>query len=708
VVLLFLLLWPALAGRIPVYWDLGSFHLPIRSAYAGCLRSGDSFDWLPAMHNGVFITGEGEHGPYHPLHLLLYRCLPLAAAFALEVFLAFAFLFAGMVLFLRRHAGTAGAFLGAIVCTFSANNFSHSFHVNYIAVIAHLPWLLWLQEGLFRDVGRPRWRRAGAIALLTGSQLLLGHPQVLSYSLLAESLYVLFMLPSAQCVGTAVAAWTAAKALGAAVGGAQVLATLTFLANSNRSSFDPFLGSLPPALLLQLLVPAILVDHAPGWMLEGAYAGAVPLLLALWYGTGLVRRRPTAGPVVPERVGERRLGWYALTLGAVATWLALGKYGGLYYLQTLLPVVGQFRAPARYLNLLDFALALLAGLALGRLTTHRGRPDTGRQRLLAPWLLTAAAVAAAVAFRIAYPGADGPGLEKRFLSGAACFVAAALLLTAAVRGRSLAVCGLVLFAAWDLYHFSLCHPHWGLSTWKDTLTPAEYLGGASLPPGPAGRCFDISWNGTHNLLRGVRIVNGYLGGIEPRKRLDYEQVEALRLSAATWYHERDYLPAPPPLGLEPVGQGWYRVPQPLPRVRLVSRTVLSSNPKADLARLHLESEALVERPLDLEAGPAGSAVLVEEQPGRMQIEVEAPGKQLLVVAESHDPGWQATIDGQSIETQRVNADFLGCIVGPGRHTVVLCFAPRCLVWGRAVSLAGLAAALLMAAWGLRRRPLPAI
>jgi hypothetical protein len=701
--LLALLALPALRGRMPVYWDLGAFHLPIRDAYARCLRSGDCIDWLAGMHNGVFITGEGEHGPYHPLHLLLYRFLPLQTAFALELFLSFAFLFTGMFLWLRRPVGTAGALLAALVGTFSANNVSHSFHVNYIAVISHLPWLLWLQEGIILGAGPVRRRAAAGTAFLTGSQLLLGHPQVLSYSLLAEVVYAAFLLPECLHQWRALGAWTAAKMLGGVIGSVQVLATLTFLANSNRSSFDPFGGSLPPAHLLQLLVPSILVDHAPGWMLEACYAGAVPLLLAAWCATGLCGRRS------PELRGDelseqRRLEWFAMVLGLLATWLALGKYGGLYQLQTLLPVVGQFRAPARYLNLLDFAVALLAGLGLKKLAARRSAPVSSWQ-LVAPWLLAIAAVIAAVAFRLAYPSDEGTGLNKRFLTAPVCFVAAAALLTLAARGWALAACALALFAGWDLYHFCLCHPRWGLSVWKETESLPDYLRRAEAPPSPGGRVLNYSWDGMRTLLHGEQLVNGYRGGIEPRKRLNYDQVDALRLSGAAWYREMDYLPPQRIAGLNWAGGGWHRVPQPLPRVRLVSRATLSTDPAADLPRIAIESEVLSEVPLGLEPGPAGKAVLVSDRPGRLAVEVDAPTRQLLVVAESHDPGWRAMIDGQPADIQRINGDFLGCIIDPGQHTVELAFTPGCLVLGRWISLSGLVSALVLVSWGLlpRRR-----
>jgi hypothetical protein len=707
--LLGLLARPVVTGRIPVYWDLGGFHLPLRDAYAKCLRAGEPFDWLPAMHNGVFITGEGELGGYHPLHLALYRFLPLPTAFALEAYLHYPFLVLGMFLFLRRHAGPAGALFAGLAYAFCANNVAHGFHVNYVAVLSHLPWLLWLQESVVLGSGAARWRAAGAVALLTGSQVLLGHPQVLSYSLLAQTLYALFLAAGAARPWSGLAAWAGAELLGAAVGGVQLLATVSFLAGSNRGTFDPLFGSLPPAHFVQLLVPSVLVGHAPGWSDETMYAGAVPLLLAAWALTCLWRRRSSA-EAVPQGAAPRRVAAFAVVLMVLAAWLATGKHGRLYLLQTHLPLVGQLRAPARYVNLVDFAIAVLGGLAFGRLVAgaRTGRPRAGLGLLL-PWAVAAAAVTAALLFRAAFP-AGGSGFDKRFLSAAACFAGAALLLTLAARGTKLATAALVVLAAWDLFHFSLCHPQWGLSLWKETPTLSEYLAAAPMPPaGGEGRLLHHAWEGTRTLLLGTRLVNGYRGGIEPRKRLDYTHADALRLSGAAWYCELNWGGPQPIEGLQAVGGGWYRVPDPLPRVRLVSRARPSDDPAADLAGIDLVTEALTARPVDLDGGTAGSATLADERPGRLRVETRSPGRQLLVVSESFDPGWRVAVDGGQSEPERVNGDFLGCVVGPGRHAVEFTFAPPCLFGGRLLSASAAALALLLCAAGmLRRRPAAAV
>src|SRR5436190_1261741 len=86
-VLLFAMAVPFFAGLVYTHDDLGEFHLPTRDFYARQLQAGEAFDWMPSLYSGFYLTGEGQVGSYHPLHWLLYRSLPLGAAFDLELLL---------------------------------------------------------------------------------------------------------------------------------------------------------------------------------------------------------------------------------------------------------------------------------------------------------------------------------------------------------------------------------------------------------------------------------------------------------------------------------------------------------------------------------------------------------------------------------------------------------------------------------------------
>ncbi len=104
----------------------------------------------------------------------------------------------------------------------------------------------------------------------------------------------------------------------------------------------------------------------------------------------------------------------------------------------------------------------------------------------------------------------------------------------------------------------------------------------------------------------------------------------------------------------------------------------SLEPAADIASISPDTTALSEVPLALPASRPGRAALTAERPGRLEVEVECPATQLLVVAESYHPGWRATLDGRPCEVYRLNGDFLGCLVEPGKHWIVLDFQPDSL------------------------------
>ena len=139
--------------------------------------------------------------------------------------------------------------LGSLLFTFCGFNLLHFVHPNAVAVIAHIPWLLWASTSSSPMRGGARWSGPqAAIALLTGSQLLLGYPQYLWFSLLAEAGYAIFVAlqPPLQpprrlrrqrrracdCVGCETRTWprvVLAKGSGVLLGGVQLWPTLDAL-----------------------------------------------------------------------------------------------------------------------------------------------------------------------------------------------------------------------------------------------------------------------------------------------------------------------------------------------------------------------------------------------------------------------------------------------------------------------------------------------
>jgi hypothetical protein len=548
----------------------------------------------------------------------------------------------------------------------------------------------------------PRRRLAlSVLAVLTGSQLLLGSPQALSYSLFAEALFAVFLAWHRRPRWTFWPAWLAANLLGLLIGAVQLLATQTLLANSTRGGFDPLIGSLMPSQLLQLLAPDLLSRHLPQYYSsEPLYFGAVPLILGLWWLA--VWRRTPVSVGEGERSAEiaaKRLALFALVLGVLAGWLALGKYGYLYYLQMRLPLVGQFRLPGRYFTLVAFAVSILAAVAFDRLLAgiQAGWKASWRQLCL-PWAGVAAALVLAITFRLVYPKENGSSIHRNYFAGPLFLSGAALALTLAARGRRIGLFALVALTVMDLEVFSLNAPFWPReSIWGGLPTLAEFQARAEPPPLPReGRWLDGAFEMPQPVLFNQPVLEGYHGGLEPRKCLDYHTLAALRVSHTAWHHlSRWDRPVSFP-DLRRVTDLWYEVPDPLPRIRLVGRTQVSDDPAADLQRLDMDTAALVTHPVDVESGEPGAATLLHEQPGELWVHTTTPGRRLLVIADSYDPNWRLSIDGVPATVERVNGDFLGCVVEGGEHDVRFTFRPACIRYGRLLSLAGGGIALLIA------------
>jgi hypothetical protein len=162
----------------------------------------------------------------------------------------------------------------------------HFVHPNAVAVIAHIPWLLWAIDVVLVDSRRQRVALATAlIALLTGSQLLLGYPQYVWFSLLAETSYAFFLettqkyaarsgcdsrMVCNECVGCAARTWprvVIAKGIGLLIGGIQLLPSLDAWLHSARMSADTSFalwGSLHPLNLLQLVAPYLFTGRVIG------------------------------------------------------------------------------------------------------------------------------------------------------------------------------------------------------------------------------------------------------------------------------------------------------------------------------------------------------------------------------------------------------------------------------------------------------------
>ena len=334
---------------------------------------------------------------FHPLHLLLYGTLPLGLAFNLEFLASYVFAFAGMYLFLRRLALPAEALAGAMLFAFGGFQLLHFHHMNAIAVIAHLPWLLAAVDTLMTS-DTPSRRAAGyaAIGITIASAVLLGFPQGLWWNLLAAAAFAIYRASERARYGRLLPC-ALAGVTGLALGGIQLLPTLDMAAHSTRAGIArefALMYSLHPYNLVQLWSPYAFAGRVysridtPLVHEFGVYAGTLALLAPIWLWT----RR--------DAVGAR--GRFVLAGTAFALLmlvLALGRYGWIDVLLTHLPGLGSLRAPARYVVLAQFALAIVSALALDDLARRPSpRPGLTRRAIVLICIPAVLSIATTLAF----------------------------------------------------------------------------------------------------------------------------------------------------------------------------------------------------------------------------------------------------------------------------------------------------------------------
>jgi hypothetical protein len=716
--------WPMFVGQVYTADDLGWFHLPMRSFYSQQLARSEPFDWCPDLYCGFYLTGEGQVGSYHPLHWLLYRLLPLPLAFDLECWLSYPFMLVGMYLFLRRwKLRPAAAGFGSLVFTFGSFNLLHFIHMNAVAIVAHLPWTLWAIDILLRPaddadsgyepIKSHRRLAFGAIVLLTASQILLGYPQYVFFSLAVESGYVLVV----ACLGQAYArnavrglgVWFAAVIVGALAGAVQLLPTIDSLWHSVRQSSAgadfATQGSMHVLNLTQLLAPYLFAQRVVGGITHefGLYMGAVPLALAAW-------------PLINSKNARR---FYALKVAALACaclavlWM-LGSYGPLGWLESRLPIIDKFRLPCRAIVFFQLAVAVLAAIGFADIV------DAGRRQFAENYRLLWALPIASATFTLLAVSIWNPYLGSAWLIaiGPILMAAAVFLVIRAAQGAKWAIAAIIVCTAIDLGAYGLSDSFFG-----HNQTLADYVATIDTPPGPPSQrvALDIVSGteaapgqktvrtGDEILLAGWKRVDGY-AGLDPAKRLDYREPAALRAAGVKWIaadaatHLINAVSPVEDFDSKKASNQWLRLRGSQPRAWLVPRAMASANPAADIKHISHADQALLD-PAEFDAfstitshslpiAPQPSDFkkrfsITTDSPGNLAFRTTCPTQQLLVIGESYHSGWQARVDGKSAHVFRADGDFMSVLAPPGEHEIRLFFQPTSLQIGRLASGFGL-------------------
>ena len=750
--------WDAVTFRGALfYFDVTELNFAYRDFLAREIRLGRFSRWFPGVYCGLPLFSESQAGYLHPLKYLLYPWLATWKAFNLDTVGSIWLTGLGTYGWLRRRVGPTGALTGAATFALGGYQWAHLIHTSMVNALISVPLVIWATEWTWRR-GRTYGVVLGAAAL--AAQVFAGHLQDTLLTVALLGLYTAYRAATetnwqARLMVLGVAGGVVV--LGVGLSAVQWVPSKELLDRSPRAKGldwgDLTYGSWSPELL-----PALVVREAYGtrgrdtdWM-DGfypyhemdAYLGLTALALAV-IGAGASRDRWVA---------------FWIILAVAGGLLMLGRFTFLFDFAHRIPVARSSRIPVRFHVWVSLAVAALAAVGVDRV--ERGFPIRLRGAALSVGFLVLASIAI-LSFLYAPALTDttrwtSPSHLARFhwlfrevtlavLRDLALGLTTALALATAVRTRSprlrSAACGLIPF----IILIDLFSAHWvdaptiSPRYWTDPPRVVKRLKAdpalvrvfgvavkSAAEPGYASRPIDfmvvrdtLDWSLPP--VWGLKTSRGETPIISRRLleftdhaklgdgRLDIQSVTHLIMgvsrraspSAIAALH----LSEPEAVGSALV----YKSPGAFPRARLAGRPYyVSGESKAveALERLgpEIRDRLVVEdpdRPLPEDARASGQARISRDDPEHVTVETDSEGPSYLVLSDTHDPGWSATVDGIPAPIRPAWVAFRAVFLESGRHRVDFVYSPAGFATGLAVSLSSLIASSLCLVW-TRRLP----
>ncbi len=744
--------------------DLFSYQEPLRKLLHDWLRDGRWSTWNPGELGGLPLHATMQLGLAYPPNLLATFLSPWHAS---EILMALHLLWLGVgAVYLAgvwagsRASWPAGLAVAALLVG-GGPTWGHVFagHVSLVEAWAWTPWIWGLA---LHAVRQRRLQPAVWSGAALGLQVLAGHPQATFLGLCGLAFVLLALVldpgdvPGAGDKGNppsrlkhwpasvvALLALGVLGAVGLALSAVQWWPTWRFAGHSNRSLETPLQIALaygtPARTLLTAVAPA-------GWGGTGprlggfayhesvAFVGAAGLALA---ALGAVR-------------GGLRSA--ILTAGAVACLLLSVGQDGLLLptLVDLIPGLGSFRVPGRWLLPAVALLALLAAEALTVAPKDAGRSKTktllGFAVLggLALGLLGLGATlrpdggwwaAGLDAKRSAGAGLDGFAADARLGLVTAVGALAAALLAWGKPGWHKAISwGLVGVLGFEVVRFAAMHVQpdhqqaearvrWSVqerqalaqAVGRDhRLATAAALRQANWPAtaGLAGAgayepVVPLLSNAYGNRLSGRAATEyGVMFQVRrPSPWLDRLAVSHLLLDADDGQARLAFAEWPEVQKFDS-GRVLRRNPAPMPRFLVAGQVrVVPDNSAAveQLADLPADT-VLLDRVLPHTPGATGTVEVVEETPDRLVLKATTTLAAVVVVRDAMESGWTVQVDGRAATAARADGLFRAVAVPAGTHQITWVFrAPGLRAGGAASGLTLLA--LLAWAWLRRRRPI---
>lgn len=683
---------PLLIGTLPDFMDTVTQFYPMRLAAARQIADGTLPLWLPNIFSGVPLAANPQIAVWYPPQVLFYLW-PGPVSWGLLCVLHYVWGGFGAYWYVRRMTGSIGAALfAAVTFQFSAMLVSRIALLPHVYTTVWVPWMLLAVERAIAEGGfRPRWGALG-VAACFAMQLLAGAPQVSYFTALMLPVYWIARAVSdsprkkwGRSIAGAAVQGLAAALLAAAIAAIQLLPTLEFLRQAERSTI-PLERLRETALNGPFILRAFFgFTGNPVEDTDTINAIGPGAMLLVLVALARARRRRHAVPL--------------MLVAAAAFLLSLGALVPLW--AKLLPLYDGFHAPRRALIFWTIAGSLTAGFGAAHLDTIWRRRRLPRH-FFAALLILLTAGTWWMLFR----------LEREFTTTDRF----------QPHGEVLAALGTDRYITLDPtfnYSYGSRHPEYGrslmpdLACWHDVhdangydpLVPARYGLARRLASErsgvfyPSHGVFLTDPNSPLLRLLNVQYLIGRFDLFDPGRVIPGTAIDHARLhDAVDLVHEDDYWPL-------------YRYREARPLAWAVQEAVAVDNAESALRTALGVNDphriAFIEEPLFLRAAgpvPAAEATYADARTVAVTLAEPATEETFVCVAVSWMPGWRARAgDGQRLLAMPANGVIAGVLVPPGVQEFTLRYAPSSFLRGGLLSLGGL---LLAAGWALRLRRLP--
>lgn len=754
-----------LQQQVPFFRDLGPYFYPLRFTLYESFRSGELPLWNRHMAMGFPLLAAFQSGVFYPPHLLLL--IPSFFA-AIRVIFILHFLIAGIGAYYLCRNWKFPPYLsivGALLFALGGTVVSLSNLLNHFQTAVWLPWLVLSWE---KVLGSCSWKSFLGFISFTTMQFLAGSPELFAISMvlvLIDGVRVRQLMPAIS-YGKMLSLFVAANLLVLGLVMVQVLPTAELFLESRRQQPIPpqeaFHWSLRPMSLLNLFFLDKEIDPTTSKGVRLFFGREAPFFLSYYLGA-----ISAFGVSLWLYFSSLREKITLLGLVAASLIVALGGYTPIYpFLFRHLPLLGGFRFPEKvffftYVLLLYITLKGLGDLLLQNEDRVRG-PFAALATVCAVWLglyvflsfnldILARFILSQNGNSLSSPdhakmvAGTMSNLERQVILSLGFLLLIVLLKTKAIRLPLFAF--LVVSAVFiDLAsaHKNLLFPlhpnfayesHRILETREDDLNRFFYFpSGRDLHPSSVtimGRptlkeSIELSFK---NVLPNAGVLYGvdYFQEIDALGRQPYtdflffanqlnftSQMKLLRTFNVK------HLLAFSPLAEKkitlirhfPDNFSWlYKIEGTVPRAYVVNKTAVEKNSNQVLRLLSsdefdptqevvLESEIAIPPMHQLSA----TAKIVRYENERVMIAASADNEAILVLADSHYPGWKAFVDGREEVIRRANLFFRAVPLPAGNHMVEFRYEPRSFTIGLVISVVTLIAlAVVTAVFAFRAR-----